>query len=120
MKVRVIFLGICLSIFSHSAKSAGDPAAVIDGYDPNQVRNDDLRKTPKDDAKAKADRDKRLDEIVDKYEEIRIKEEELLGKKEIALKSNKKDEVDDIDDDLEDLADDRKKIDKELAKLKDI
>ncbi|MBI2519688.1 MAG: hypothetical protein HYV97_04705 [Bdellovibrio sp.] len=89
-----------------------------DNYDPNQVRNDDFRYQAKSSTLSKAERDKKLDEIVDKFEELRLREEALIAKKATLAKANDKDALEDLEDDFKDLADDRAKVDKEMATLK--
>ncbi|MEK6624079.1 MAG: hypothetical protein AABY86_03865 [Bdellovibrionota bacterium] len=95
--------------------------AASENYDPNQVRNDDLRNQGKSETNSKIskeERDKKLDEMVDKFEELRLREEALAVKKTNLTQSNDKDGLEDLEDEFKDLARDRAKIDKEMAALR--
>ncbi|HAZ13077.1 MAG: hypothetical protein A2X86_09805 [Bdellovibrionales bacterium GWA2_49_15] len=112
-----LIIGVLFVTINLGPVSAQD-AGGADNYDPNQVRNDDFRYQPKTVALSKVERDKKLDEIVDKFEELRLREEALVAKKANLAKANDKDGLEDLEDDFKDLADDRAKIDKEMASLR--
>lgn len=113
---------IVVMSLTYSFSQAEEPPMGADVYDPNQVRNDDLRVIKKEDEaekiEEKSEKDKKLDAIVDKFEELRNREEALLAKKEALTKAGDKKGLKDLEDEFEDLDDDKVKVDKELSKLK--
>jgi len=86
--------------------------------DPNLVRNDDLRMTNQNSQERKQERDLKLDKMVDRLEELRIKEEALAEKKKKLIGGKDQSERKSLESEFKQLEKEKREAEVELIKIK--